>query len=85
MAQALDRRADITNAALAAELGVKHVHISHLRSGRRHPSLELIVEIDDLLPEFDINMQVHAILAGTFATAFEEALGERYGWRSVVR
>lgn len=84
MGQTLVQRADVTNAAFAARIGVGHVHISHLRGGRRRPSIDLIVRISEVLPDFGVEKQVQSVVAETYGSDLEQALIHKYGWRHVV-
>lgn len=66
-------RADISNVAIAAALGVQHTTVSRWRSGGRVPNRATMLQIFDRF-HFLTDEQMKAAEDGTYAEKFEAAL-----------
>jgi len=71
-------KAQVTNQRVAEDLGVTHSAVSRIRTGDRHPSLELMVTIAKRYG-WTTDRQVAAVHDRKYATEFEATLTRFYG------
>ena len=67
----------VTNQKVADRLGINHSTVSRIRSGERHPSLNLMRKIE---AEYDWDLMAQIRINGTVAykREFERVLAEHY-------
>lgn len=70
--------ATITNTDLADKIGVTHSMASRIRSGHRHPGLDTMARIRDLLG-WPLDDQVAHRKAASYAPEFERRLVAHFG------
>lgn len=75
------RRAAFSNGQLAIALGgvCERAHAGHLRAGRRAPSVEIMIRVEEVYG-WSAGQQVHAVHRHVWPQAFERVLAAKYGW-----
>lgn len=67
----------ITNARVAKDIGVTHSMVSRIRSGDRHPSFEIMAQIERAY-NWTISDQAKARTEGKYAQMFEYRVSQHY-------
>lgn len=71
-------KAAISNVDIAKHLSLAHSYVSRLRAGERVPSIKIMMKIEMWL-KWAIGDQAVCREGGTYATALEEKLVEKFG------
>lgn len=74
---AMSTRALVTNEQVAKDLGISHSMVSRLRSGDRHPSVNLMNRIKDLT-RWKVESQMRLFATPQYAEKFEAVLAQHY-------
>lgn len=67
----------VTNQRVADRLGINHSTVSRIRSGERHPSIDLMKKIETEYG-WDLEKQLRAYGSVVYKREFERILAEHY-------